>query len=40
VQTLTSRGADRTAALTAMLRRYLEHMHSNQPVHTWPLPGL
>ena len=40
VQTLTSRGADRTAALAAMLRRYIEYMHSNQPVHTWPLPGL
>jgi hypothetical protein len=38
VQTLTSQGADRTAALTAMLRSYIEHMHTNQPVHTWPLP--
>jgi hypothetical protein len=40
VQALTSRGANRTAALTGMLRGYIEHMHSNQPVHTWPLPGL
>jgi hypothetical protein len=40
VQTLTSRGADRRTALTGMLRGYIEHMHSNEPVHTWPLPGL
>ncbi|MGH3902166.1 MAG: glutamate-cysteine ligase family protein [Pseudonocardiaceae bacterium] len=36
VQTLTTQGADRPAALAAMLRSYLEHMHSNQPVHAWP----
>ena len=36
VQTLTNQGADRPGALAAMLRGYLEHMHSNQPVHTWP----
>jgi hypothetical protein len=36
VQTLTNRGADRATALAAMLRSYIEHMHSNQPVHTWP----
>jgi gamma-glutamyl:cysteine ligase YbdK (ATP-grasp superfamily) len=36
VQTLTSRGADRRAALAGMLRGYVEHMHSNQPVHAWP----
>jgi hypothetical protein len=40
LQTLTNRGADRPAALAGMLRDYIEHMHSNQPVHTWPLPGL
>ncbi|MCA1697208.1 MAG: hypothetical protein LC749_22225, partial [Actinobacteria bacterium] len=40
VQTLTDRGADRPTALASMLRGYIEHMHSNQPVHTWPLPGL
>jgi Glutamate-cysteine ligase family 2(GCS2) len=38
VQTLTSQGADRPAALAGMLRGYLEHMHSNQPVHAWPQP--
>ncbi len=36
VQTLTDRGADRTTALADMLRSYLEHMHSNLPVHAWP----
>ncbi len=36
VQALTDRGADRTAALAGMLRSYLEHMHSNLPVHAWP----
>ena len=28
---------DRFATLGGMLRRYQEHMHSNDPVHTWPL---
>jgi gamma-glutamyl:cysteine ligase YbdK (ATP-grasp superfamily) len=36
VQALQDRGADRSAALAEMLKRYTEHMHSNQPVHTWP----
>src|ERR671916_439907 len=39
VQTLANRGADRPAALAGMLRGYIEHMHSNQPVHTWPCLG-
>ncbi|HZD15991.1 MAG TPA: hypothetical protein VE196_12885, partial [Pseudonocardiaceae bacterium] len=39
VQALTSQGADRPAALAGMLRGYLEHMHSNQPVHAWPQPS-
>jgi gamma-glutamyl:cysteine ligase YbdK (ATP-grasp superfamily) len=38
VRTLEDRGADRVAALTGMLERYCERMHSNDPVHTWPLP--
>ena len=38
VHALEDRGADRADALTAMLARYVEGMHSNQPVHTWPLP--
>lgn len=36
VRRLISQGADRSTALAAMLRGYIEHMHSNQPVHTWP----
>ena len=40
VQALTSQGADRPAALAGMLRGYLEHMHSNQPVHAWPQPNV
>jgi gamma-glutamyl:cysteine ligase YbdK (ATP-grasp superfamily) len=29
-------GADRTEALRRMTQRYIEHMHTNDPVHTWP----
>jgi hypothetical protein len=29
---------DRADALREMTVRYREHMHSNDPVHTWPLP--
>jgi hypothetical protein len=28
---------DRAEALRQMTRRYREHMHSNQPVHDWPI---
>ena len=35
---LTARGADRTEALRQMTQRYIEHMHTNEPVHSWP-PG-
>ncbi|HSR22183.1 MAG TPA: glutamate-cysteine ligase family protein [Candidatus Eisenbacteria bacterium] len=28
---------DRPEALREMMRAYVEHMHSNEPVHTWPL---
>jgi gamma-glutamyl:cysteine ligase YbdK (ATP-grasp superfamily) len=28
---------DRRDALREMLRRYVEHMHTNEPVHSWPL---
>jgi hypothetical protein len=28
---------DRRDSLREMLRRYVEHMHSNEPVDTWPL---
>jgi gamma-glutamyl:cysteine ligase YbdK (ATP-grasp superfamily) len=42
-QTETVRGLEqdrhqsRPAALREMTRRYAEHMHTNEPVHTWPL---
>lgn len=35
VQTLQQRGMTRPAALAEMLRRYCDHMHTNEPVHTW-----
>jgi Glutamate-cysteine ligase family 2(GCS2) len=28
-------GADRQEALRRMTQRYIEHMHTNEPVHTW-----
>jgi hypothetical protein len=31
------RGLDRGEALREMTRRYREYMHSNQPVHDWPV---
>jgi gamma-glutamyl:cysteine ligase YbdK (ATP-grasp superfamily) len=33
---LTDRGGTRSEALRQMTRRYIEHMHSNEPVHAWP----
>jgi hypothetical protein len=33
------RGMNRLDALRAMTLRYREHMHSNEPVHDWPMPG-
>jgi gamma-glutamyl:cysteine ligase YbdK (ATP-grasp superfamily) len=37
VARLTERGAaDRREALRLMTQRYIEHMHTNEPVHTWP----
>jgi gamma-glutamyl:cysteine ligase YbdK (ATP-grasp superfamily) len=38
VSRLESRGLDRQQALSRMLELYCQHMHSNEPVHTWPLP--
>ena len=35
VRTLEDGGMSRHAALAEMLRRYCEHMHTNEPVHTW-----
>jgi gamma-glutamyl:cysteine ligase YbdK (ATP-grasp superfamily) len=37
VATLTRRGANRQQALSRMTERYIEHMHTNEPVHTWPV---
>jgi hypothetical protein len=37
VAALTERGADRPEALRLMTERYIEHMHTNDPVHTWRL---
>jgi gamma-glutamyl:cysteine ligase YbdK (ATP-grasp superfamily) len=36
VAKLQSSGMDRQSALAAMLEAYVQHMHSNEPVHTWP----
>jgi gamma-glutamyl:cysteine ligase YbdK (ATP-grasp superfamily) len=30
-------GLDRREALRQMTQRYIEHMHTNQPVHAWPV---
>jgi hypothetical protein len=38
VHALEAGGADRAEALAQMLRLYCEGMHSNEPVHTWPVP--
>ncbi|MFB8000501.1 glutamate--cysteine ligase, partial [Streptomyces sp. NPDC056002] len=35
VQALQSKGMTRPEALAEMLRRYVQLMHSNEPVHTW-----
>jgi len=32
-----ARGRDRHEALRSMRGRYIEHMHTNEPVHTWAL---
>jgi gamma-glutamyl:cysteine ligase YbdK (ATP-grasp superfamily) len=37
VATVRSIAGDRYAALGTMVRRYLDHMHTNAPVHTWPV---
>jgi hypothetical protein len=38
VQALEHGGLSRPAALAEMLRLYCDHMHSNEPVHTWDVP--
>ncbi|HEY7223330.1 MAG TPA: glutamate--cysteine ligase [Micromonosporaceae bacterium] len=37
VAAFEARGMDRSAALREMLRRYVAHMQTNEPVHTWPI---
>jgi gamma-glutamyl:cysteine ligase YbdK (ATP-grasp superfamily) len=37
VAAISGRGADRNEALRQMTERYIEHMHTNEPVHTWPV---
>lgn len=36
VRALQDSGMTRRVALAEMLRRYCDHMHTNEPVHTWP----
>ncbi|WP_406830829.1 glutamate--cysteine ligase [Pedococcus sp. KACC 23699] len=38
VANLQKSGLDRQSALAKMLEHYVTNMHSNEPVHTWPLP--
>lgn len=38
VEALESRGAPREAALREMVRRYVEHAETGEPVHAWPGP--
>ena len=38
VRHFEAQGADRREALHAMTQSYVEHMHTNEPVHTWPVP--
>lgn len=38
VDRLEATGMDRDQALHKMLDLYIDGMHSNEPVHTWPLP--
>jgi gamma-glutamyl:cysteine ligase YbdK (ATP-grasp superfamily) len=38
VEAISGRGgAARLEALRQMTQRYIEHMHTNEPVHTWPV---
>ncbi len=38
VAAFEARGSDRVTALKQMLAAYVDNMHTNEPVHTWPLP--
>jgi len=37
VAALEEKGRDRMAALREMVTRYVDLMHTNEPVHTWPM---
>jgi gamma-glutamyl:cysteine ligase YbdK (ATP-grasp superfamily) len=37
VAAISEGGTDRAEALRRMTQRYIEHMHTNEPVHTWPI---
>jgi gamma-glutamyl:cysteine ligase YbdK (ATP-grasp superfamily) len=37
VEALTEGGADRHEALRLMTQCYIEHMHTNEPAHLWPI---
>jgi hypothetical protein len=37
VTALSRRGAGRQRALALMTERSIEHMHANEPVHSWPV---
>jgi gamma-glutamyl:cysteine ligase YbdK (ATP-grasp superfamily) len=39
VAELTSGGASRQEALRLMTQHYIDHMHTNEPAHTWPHPS-
>ncbi|GAB3692124.1 glutamate--cysteine ligase [Angustibacter aerolatus] len=39
VRALEARGHHRLSAVREMLRLYAGNMHSNEPVHTWEVPG-
>ena len=38
VAAFEARGQDRATALKHMLAAYVDNMHTNEPVHTWPIP--
>jgi gamma-glutamyl:cysteine ligase YbdK (ATP-grasp superfamily) len=37
VAALSEQGASRAEGIRQMTQRYIEHMHTNAPVHTWPV---
>jgi gamma-glutamyl:cysteine ligase YbdK (ATP-grasp superfamily) len=39
VRNYEARGMSRTEALREMIEHYATNMHSNEPVHTWEVPG-